>query len=790
MTTPPQPETDVPGEPLRVVLFGLPASGKSSLLGALQRVSSAFPATLAGEIVDASQRFQVLSEREPPTVTPVEVVPYLVEYLPTGGQARPVLLIDCDGVAVLDLLQQPRTSGGPEDRALAREILKADVLLLVIDASSSVKQLETDFAQFSQFLSLVESIRGARVEVGGLPVFLVLNKVDKLAQSGLSPEQWQKKVEGHQRYLIERFESFLRRTETERESSFGLLDLRPAATATSPLPFPNSTEEPFGVGSLFRQAFEEAEQYRARRKSARRRFFWTIGLTCGLIGILVGLLLALLFYPPINFTPTPLNLSQPYEVLEQRLVDLREKRDAANFPRLPTPERDEIQGHIRELEEYLAFYRTVAGVGNPNSIDREKDLESVKSRLADHLIPRLGWRNSPAARLRTERLRDIDALLDAARVARLWYQRTGERVASLRAFGGEKHRSGIVWEQFLDDYDRLMPTTVPPFDVDKPLTTGTTEPTWATVLKIDTVRRVREAFEKNRAELIQVRHVAAALKFTPERPSMPAVLELPSGATLAQVSERVATLKKAYPEYSREFRAAELPEAMSAQTKHVANLRYRDLLGVARAEVRQQLQKHGGDTEKGWIGVRKWLDAPKELADWRVLLAAVNGLRLLAPADPLTQLTDFLDRKSLPINLANVEVSLPLSLELLSPDADKPTRDTVALDVVQQRDGKPVETVKLRLRDIFKDARVGLLRCTFLPGETSLLKFQPGDVMTATLTLPRSTLVVWDSGNRSARYSFERLSLPPRLNGKVEDGIMLKAREPAEGIPAVPDLVP
>src|SRR5207247_2430280 len=90
------------------------------------------------------------------------------------GEKWEALLIDCDGRAANELLSR-RTSLDAENgqRGLARAILEADVLLLVLDVSAPPSQVDNDFAEFGRFLKFFERSRGQRTEVGGLPVYLV-----------------------------------------------------------------------------------------------------------------------------------------------------------------------------------------------------------------------------------------------------------------------------------------------------------------------------------------------------------------------------------------------------------------------------------------------------------------------------------------------------------------------------------------------------------------------------------------------------------------------------------------
>src|SRR5215469_15593655 len=98
---------------LRIVLFGLPAAGKSSLLGALAQAAQTQEHLLNGRLIDQSGghltelQHRLYEERSRPTAE--EVVPFAVELDPFvhDGQAQPkveAVIIDCDGRVANDLL--------------------------------------------------------------------------------------------------------------------------------------------------------------------------------------------------------------------------------------------------------------------------------------------------------------------------------------------------------------------------------------------------------------------------------------------------------------------------------------------------------------------------------------------------------------------------------------------------------------------------------------------------------------------------------------------------------------
>jgi GTPase SAR1 family protein len=187
----PAPETMLLTSALRIVLFGMPGAGKSSLLGALAQAAQTQDQTLDGRLIDPLQGLAELQHRlyeGAPRETLDEVVPYTVQFerfahgTQTGGHNQDVVLVDCDGRAANDLMRAATLDTPGHHRQLAEAVSRADTLVLVMDAAGS--RMQPDFDQFAEFLRRFEQNRGRHSDVGGLPVFLVLTKCDLLARPG------------------------------------------------------------------------------------------------------------------------------------------------------------------------------------------------------------------------------------------------------------------------------------------------------------------------------------------------------------------------------------------------------------------------------------------------------------------------------------------------------------------------------------------------------------------------------------------------------------------------------
>ena len=135
----------MPDDPLRLVLFGLPGAGKSSLLGALGQAAEVQPRLLGGALADPSPNLADLRRRvyeHGPAPTDEEVVAYSFTYEPSEksehGRLTAVVL-DCDGRVADALVREPAPAAG----TLGREMLHADALVLAVDASAAAGKSST-----------------------------------------------------------------------------------------------------------------------------------------------------------------------------------------------------------------------------------------------------------------------------------------------------------------------------------------------------------------------------------------------------------------------------------------------------------------------------------------------------------------------------------------------------------------------------------------------------------------------------------------------------------------------
>jgi len=440
----PQAASLLSGQPLRVVLFGMPDAGKSSLLGALAQAAQTQEHLLNGSLIDKSQRLLELQRRlyeDRPRETLEEISPYEVSLQPFSGKAGQAAaatvnatLIDCDGRVANELLAKKDLADNGSDRVLTRAVLNADTLVLVVDASTDVAVLKRDFALFANFLRTLERNRGQRTEIGGLPVYLVLTKCDLLAKTADTVVTWMDRIEERKRQVARGFQEFLARQAEREQQPFGKIELHLWATAVKRpalADMPAKPRDPYGVAELFRQCLESAAAYRERCSRATRQLAVAVLGILGVIAVMVLLMLVLVLSQPSQ-EATALNdevrrflnaNDKPADRLRDagdKLKQLQKFKESSDFKRLPEDYQEQVNNQLKELTEYQQFAGKVREIGDTfsNDLNRvpddaEDQLEVIKKKLEDWKVPPeylASWAGSPAVQDRAQWLADLKAL--------------------------------------------------------------------------------------------------------------------------------------------------------------------------------------------------------------------------------------------------------------------------------------------------------------------------------------------------------------------------------------------
>jgi hypothetical protein len=435
---------------LRIVLFGMPDAGKSSLLGALAQAAQTQEHILNGHLTDLSQGLAVLQRRlyeETPRETLEEVVPYPIAFEPfrqsgsqNGDGRLEALLVDCDGRVANELLARKRfLHTASNDGSLAQAILEADALVLAIDASAPPSQMDTDFIEFSKFLRLLEQNRGQRTEIAGQPVFLVLTKCDLLAQSQDSGSTWAERIENRKRQVEGRFQAFLAaRNQDEKPVPFGRIDLHLWATAVKRPALsdgPPRPRDPYGVAELFRQCLESSKVFRQRQQHSSRRLLWTVAGTTGLLLILGALAATLLInrFSQASRLEVRVNKYQARDQEETRatwhrrlntnIEELTELAKDPQFSQLSDEQQSFVRGRLKELKAYQDYEKKLDEIGNPKEVRTEEQLRRIRASLAGLTAPEeYDWHQTEASRRRENWLQDCDDLEDTIRRVKKDYE--------------------------------------------------------------------------------------------------------------------------------------------------------------------------------------------------------------------------------------------------------------------------------------------------------------------------------------------------------------------------------
>jgi GTPase SAR1 family protein len=805
----PPPARPAPLDPqaLRLVLFGMPDAGKSSLLGALAQAAETQERVLHGNLRDLTQgldelRKRVYEDRQRETLE--EIVPYPVRFSPFGQPSIPAILFDCDGRAANALLTQKR-SIEKENRTgtLAGAVLSADGLILTVDASAPHSQIEDDFREFLRFLRFLEKYRSQEHAVGGLPVYLVLTKCDLLVRdASISQAMWEARIEERKKDVMGRFKQFLAGHGVRHgQLSFGTLDLevratavrRPALTDASPQP-----REPFGVAELFHTAFEEAMAFRDRQQRSRKRLMWTVGGAGTFLAAMLIAGVALLSMPQrtTEFTladrveslrasegPTAATRLGPN--LDRRMREWVEVQSHPAFPQLPAELQALVQQRLAEGNAYIQFRDELAAIPPPGRARSLAELSQTQARLTKLIPPEQyagDWAPTEAAQQRERLLnKDIPALRSAvARLTQFYFTLKNRATVLLQT-----EELNAEWEQRVRDLAAA----------EKSLPFPESDPIQGPAYEYDDVAIAEADWQSARDRVQLVRDMAAALGMLGDSSKAPLAFgPPPADADIPALgAARWQQLKTEYPNHAK-WSLSAVPDSVRLEFERRLNRSLDQAIRDGQRVILELL--HETTTGKkempaDWARVGENLLKPS-LRDWRDLIAFVARLADPTAGSPVETTAAFLKKSSFELDPKQIRIRIPDTL------SDAPVRPAGELLLVhRKRDGDETTRVTLRQAGDPQRDKQSLLY-TFTATGNAAITYRPGDTFFAELPMRkggRDLKLTWAS-SRTLAFQFERLLREPRLHepeqsnveGLLAVGVTVTVTDGQ--FPTVPPMVP
>jgi GTPase SAR1 family protein len=514
---------------VRIVLFGMPEAGKSSLLGALAQAAPAEEAVLRGKLIDRTHGLVELQRRlyeDRPRETLDEIEPYAIALEPPttkdgqAGKAAEAVLVDCDGRAANKLLDHKEgLTSELSDGALAQAVVGADALMLVIDIAAEPARVQFDFGQFARFLRALEANRGQRAEVGGLPVFLVLTKCDLLAKLTDTTAHWLERIEERKRVVRQRFEEFLAQQAAREQMPFGKIDLHVWATAVKRPALadaPARPNEPYGVAELFRQSIDSALNFRQRTAVATRRLGWVVGILAGMVGLMAALAFFFLAaqaetemgrfehdlrsYHGAHSDNVAERLREP---AGKTVAELQTFRDDPLFSKMPQELQKQTLDQLREAEAYDKYAKQWQAAVKaahlpeaPRLARSEAELEGFHGLLEQYPVPeeyQTAWQDTDLVRRQRRWKNEIEVMQSEVKAALKAIDELQEIDAKIK---DRKKFTGDQLDQFLEEL-KIKDKTLP-YRTDNHLPIRNSRVTYADIALFDTVAVQLARYEKIR----------------------------------------------------------------------------------------------------------------------------------------------------------------------------------------------------------------------------------------------------------------------------------------------------
>jgi GTPase SAR1 family protein len=802
-TTPP-----IPSDPnaIRIVLFGMPDAGKSSLLGALSQASLTQPQALQGELTDLSDglaelRHRVYDGRARETLE--EIRPYTIRFQPrdTRDEQPLTILYDCDGRVANELLTGKKDWHGKVSRgSLAEAIRQADGLILVVDASAAYQQVDADLAEFFRFLNSLEKHRIRDLSVGSLPVFLVLSKCDVLARGTKNHAEWQERIAGKMRDLGQRFRSFLQQS----PGRFGSLDLYVHATAVKQPgweDFPENPREPVGVAGLFHDAIERAELYRSRTQQSARQLRWTM-FGSGLLVASMAVGGAFLTMRPQESGTTNTLVARVETIqaseggsaanrlvvpaLERRLRELDEVEKSPDFAQLPEGMKEYVHSRVDEGQAYLKYREQVNAVPSPLQARTRAELDQIAERYSHITVPeayRQEWTTTDAYAFREKRLNhDIPGLKNAVSQLTDYFHSLKNRGAALLLKATDLDPA---WERQVNE---LLANA----DNNRPF--AKSDPVLGPAYLFDEPSAAAEEWTTTQRGLRRLLDMSKALGILGDAGNSPlAASEPPTGTDLADyASKRWKSFRSLYPDAAR-WSLADLPDVarpeVAKRVRRSLDQAYRDGQKLLQDRL-LTLNSKGTEEPSDWPRLADYLLTPP-LQDYRQRTTFLARLADPRAEDPIGATANFLNRTQFDLSARQFTLRIPDSL------SDQTVRPAGDLTIVWKAEGKEAIRHTFKLTGDPQRENQSLLY-TFRASDLVHIDYRPGQ--TFYLELPvkrgdREQLWTWNTA-RTRSFPFESLFHSPRwhdANQAASEGVIAEgvAFTSIEGtIPTIPPLVP
>ncbi len=806
--TPPAPNS-VP----RVLFFGPPKSGKSTLHEQVLRIATAAPGSDAASLPNVGPDTGLRRE-----LTPHRVAVSNPSAGPLGGQFE---LCDCDSDAADHLLASPDAAVRAKARGLLADAVRsADALVLAVDAGATVEEVEGTFAQFRRLLDVLTEEREFGREVGGWPVFLTLTKCDTLARDGDSPAAWLRHVEARKAELHAHFaEAFADDIADDAGGAyhrFGSLGLSLTATCARVPPGPAfdlyaDGSGGFGMIDLAGACLTAARDQHDRVASSRRRLRGTVVGVGGLLTAILAAVTVLATSGALSATDRLAERVRAYRSSEPpagvRLADarlarhvkeLRSLREADGYADLPAELRGFVEGRVREADDYRDYRAKFQPPRlGPAEVRTREQTEALAAELRGDLVPpaeyRPAWDDTEGARLWAKWRRDLELLTAAESQLHEWYRGLIRRAneALLTATPPDALWRSQVGELFAaaarEPFD---PRAEIPGSVAVPLPRGR-KLTYATAGRFDRVSLAKRDWDDTRARLRGLADLTDALGLT----AGPDALDLPEPAaggvgTRDLAATRLAAVRTAFP--PRLVNEPSLAKATFPEWfEHTYPDTVRRAVEARLASVRETALRHlrltiAQDAAETPDGLRQLLAAKSPAyADWDRLTQVLADLSTRTPnaPTPLAELAAFVALDRYAVDLPALTLRLPDDLLEQKARPGSLTLRVGAKEFAYAPDGEPQ-----------RENAATVYRLTPV-GHTGKFALAPGDAVTAMQTVrsgPEEATLTWTSP-RAGFYRFDLFEAAPTLSraagiDAAAGGVLLGVPPPGAW-PRLPDLL-